>query len=293
MTLSVATSIHHKISSAEELFLPHTPIESYNIGNRHIDVKREDMYCRDMIAPLAKMRGVHVVMEKMKSDGIDTVGVFDFKVSKAGVGISAMANLLGIRCIECYQHYKAYNGKELPAQQQMCQSWGAELYPIKASRININYAVGRRYVLEQGGYMFPKGIILDETIDSVAYEVSHDAETLSRYDHLVINVGSGTIVTGLLKGLLENGLRPHVHAVSCTDSTIHCKKLYDYLDKLPVNECDEIKLDVYPAAIEYYSESTVECPFPSHPNYDRKAWQWLLENIDQLDGEILFWNIGA
>jgi hypothetical protein len=43
---------------------------------------------------------------------------------------------------------------------------------------------------------------------------------------------------------------------------------------------------------DYSKPSLAECPFPCHPYYDLKAWQWLTENIDQLKGNILFWNIG-
>ncbi|MFC1876838.1 pyridoxal-phosphate dependent enzyme [Thermodesulfobacteriota bacterium] len=280
-------------SAIEDLFVLHTPIETFQLNGRNIDVKRDDLYCREMIAPLAKMRGVHLVMNRLKEEGTETVGVFDFKVSKAGVGIAAMANMLEMRCVECYQHYKAYNGNDLPNQQRMCQAWGAELYPVPASRININYAMAKRYVLEQGGYMFPKGIILEETIDSVADEVSHQAESICNYENIVICVGSGTIITGLLKGLIANDLYPNIHAVCCTDSTIHCKRLYRFIHELSVKMKNRIQLNIHPAEIDYYSECLIACPFPSHPNYDRKAWRWLLKNMKKIEGDILFWNIGA
>jgi len=277
----------------EDLFRRHTPIETYELKGIEVDVKREDLYCRDIIAPLAKMRGVNVVMERLKQEGKHIVGVFDFKVSRAGVGIAAMAHLLGMRCIECYQHYKAYNSDGLPWQQTQCQKWGAELYSIPASRININYAIGKRYVERQGGYMFPKGIILEETIDSVASEVDYDADRLSKYENIVISVGSGTITTGLIKGLIRNGLLPNIYAIACTDSVIHCKRLYRYMEELPEPTTQRIKLKVYPAKLEYYQACQTDCPFPSHPNYDRKAWAWLLENILIIKGRTLFWNIGA
>jgi len=279
--------------SLDDLFRDHTPIETYNVSGRLIDVKREDLYCQSIIAPLAKMRGVNIVMQQLKQQGFDTVGVFDFKVSKAGVGIAAMAKILGMKCIECYQHYKVYETEGLPEQQRQCQAWGAELYPIKASRININYAIAKRHLKNIGGYMFAKGIILQETMDSVANEVDYDINQLSTYDHIVINVGSGTILVGLLKGLLQNDLSPNIYGISCTDSVGHCKGLYDYLKSLPEHDLRKLNLKLFPAKQTYYSECLVECPFPSHPNYDRKAWQWLLDNLHTLDGKILFWNIGA
>jgi len=286
-------SISSSVLTIEDFFCEHTPIETYTVDKLEVDVKREDLYCRDIIAPLAKMRGVNDVMKRLKEEGRETVGVFDFKVSRAGVGIAALAHLLGMKCIECYQHYKAYDSEGLPWQQLKCRDWGAELYPIPASRININYAIGKRYVLNQGGYMFPKGIILEETIDSVASEVDHDAGRLASYDNIIINVGSGTIISGLIKGLLRNGLFPMIYAIACTDSVIHCKRLYRFIDELPRGIQRQLNIRILPSNIEYYSECLVECPFPCHPNYDRKAWAWMLDNIDKLSGRTLFWNIGA
>ena len=36
-----------------------------------------------------------------------------------------------------------------------------------------------------------------------------------------------------------------------------------------------------------------EVPFPCNGTWDRKAWWWLEQNIEQLEGDILFWNIGG
>jgi 1-aminocyclopropane-1-carboxylate deaminase/D-cysteine desulfhydrase-like pyridoxal-dependent ACC family enzyme len=281
------------ISSIEDLFTAHTPFETHRIGERPVDVKRDDLYCNPMIAPLSKMRGVNRVMHRLVDDGVKTVGVFDFKVSKAGVGIAAMAKLLGLDCIACYQHYKAYDKGGLPEQQRRCEAWGAQLYPIPASRININYAIAKRHVTRLDGYMFPKGIILEETIDSMVTEIAKDADRLSHYDHIVISVGSGTIVTGLIRGLTTVGLAPHIHGVTCTTSTGHCKRLHQFLDAASEDAPLRRWLSLVPSDIEYYQPATDDCPFPAHPNYDRKAWRWLTQNHQQLEGNVLFWNIGA
>ena len=36
-----------------------------------------------------------------------------------------------------------------------------------------------------------------------------------------------------------------------------------------------------------------EIPFPSNGTWDKKAWRRLEQNIDKLEGDILFWNIGG
>ena len=138
--------VEEKNRHLDELFVVHTPIETHTAAGVSVDVKREDLYCSPSISPLAKMRGVNIVMRRLKRAGFSTVGVFDFKVSRAGVGIAAMAKYLGMECIECYQHYKVYDTEGLPDQQRRCLEWGAELYPIRAAQIAINYYKGKKYV---------------------------------------------------------------------------------------------------------------------------------------------------
>ena len=36
-----------------------------------------------------------------------------------------------------------------------------------------------------------------------------------------------------------------------------------------------------------------ETPFPCNVNWDKKAWWWLEQNIENIKGKTLFWNIGA
>ena len=36
-----------------------------------------------------------------------------------------------------------------------------------------------------------------------------------------------------------------------------------------------------------------ETPFPCNQFWDIKQWHWLENNIEQIDGDILFWNIGG
>jgi hypothetical protein len=34
-------------------------------------------------------------------------------------------------------------------------------------------------------------------------------------------------------------------------------------------------------------------PFPCNQFWDIKQWKWLEENIDSIEGDILFWNVGG
>ena len=47
------------------------------------------------------------------------------------------------------------------------------------------------------------------------------------------------------------------------------------------------------AGYDYYDAEERPVPFPCHPYYDAKAWRWLESHLDEIPGEVLFWNIGS
>ena len=69
------------------------------------------------------------------------------------------------------------------------------------------------------------------------------------------------------------------------------KKLHQcirkYVHEIPAN------VTLIPASMPYDSIPSQDCPFPAHPNYDLKAWTYLVENLKSLTSPLLFWNIGA
>lgn len=56
------------------LFREHTPIETYRIRGSEIFVKRDDLFATKPAPPLAKLRGLRLVLEKAYADGVRTVG---------------------------------------------------------------------------------------------------------------------------------------------------------------------------------------------------------------------------
>lgn len=122
-------------------------------------------------------------------------------------------------------------------------------------------------------------------------EINMDTPSLDAYPD-----NPGTFATSLklledaiIKGLLRNNLQPNIYAVCCTNAVQHCKRLHKEIKEN--KDLQKINIEILPAEIEYYSECNIETPFPSHPNYDKKAWYWLSKN--NIEGETLFWNIGG
>ena len=76
-----------------------TPIEHYG----EIDVKREDL-CLSLddgelaMPQLAKLRGAEGLLQMLKDQGYENIGVFDTRVSKAGWGVAGLCKKIGLQC---------------------------------------------------------------------------------------------------------------------------------------------------------------------------------------------------
>jgi 1-aminocyclopropane-1-carboxylate deaminase/D-cysteine desulfhydrase-like pyridoxal-dependent ACC family enzyme len=134
--------------------------------------------------------------------------------------------------------------------------------------------------------MLPFGLECAEAVRAVAGEASSVPIEAVQGGTVVISAGSGVTLAGLLLGLRATPERLIAISSGRSISKIsacvrrYVRQLPRFVDILEPRYPYDIALD-YP------------CPFPSHPNYDRKAWKYLVENVSQLQEPILFWNVGA
>lgn len=266
------------------LFRPHTPIESYTVEEREVRVKRDDLYGIYPAPPLAKLRGMRVLLRRLYDDGIRLVGCWDTRVSKLGLGLAACATELpGLRCVVSYPTKK---GEVEPSCISEARALGAEVYPTPGNRISISFAVARKYVNEKGGVMLPFGLDCKEAVAGVAAEARITPRGFVENGTLVLSCGSGVTLAGLLLGL---PVLPHriigVSSGRAVKNIMSCVRRY-------VKEPPDCVV-VREALVPYYAVPTSSCPFSTHPNYDLKAWKFLKDNLSTFKEPILFWNIGA
>lgn len=253
-------------------------------GRRVIHVKREDLYGMPPAPPLAKLRGIRVLLNRLYMEGIRLVGCWDTRVSKLGQGLAASCTELPqMRCIVSYPTKK---GEARPESVQIAADLGAEIYPVPGSRITICYAQARRYVTEKGGVMLPFGMECKEAVDGVRQEANTVPPSLVEGGTIILCCGSGVTLAGLLSGL---PVSPHkIIGVSSGRSVSNIRAcLQRYIKVLPQY------LELHEATVPYSTALSFPCPFPSHPNYDLKAWKFLIDNLHAYRDPILFWNIGA
>ena len=271
------------------MLLYNTPIEEYEVSGIPVYVKREDLCSPPPLPPLEKLRGIELILKRLKAEGITTVGVIDTRVSKAGWGVAGMCKEYGMNCIVVYPKLKGETN--LPFNQEAAKELGAEIYPIRGNYTRINYAVGKKYVESRGGVMLPWGLVCDETVKAVSLEAKN-IDKKYYLGSLVLSVGSGTIISGILSGL-DNEI-PLVFGISSGVSArnqlivirkyLHGHKDYDKIMR---------RLTLIEPIMPYEKCPDIIAPFPTHPNYDLKAWHWLTLHVNQLKRPILFWNIGA
>lgn len=271
------------------MIVDHTPVQYYPVGNNGdiVVVKREDLSTVPPLPPLAKLRGVTLLLEKLKAQGVRKVGVVDTSVSKAGQGVAAVCKSLGMECVLGHPNRK----EGLAPQHQAAKDLGAELYPLRGGRVSIHYYQTKRYVESQGGTMLPWGLVCIESVLAVAKEAS-----TMHWDYcegtVVLSCGSGTMTAGVLLGLPK---QPHV--VYAISSGLTNSKQQRNIARLLTEAGASLDLmdplQLVPAIMPYSTKCEIPAPFPMHPNYDLKAWFWMQDHIAVLPKPVLFWNIGS
>ena len=266
------------------LFRQHTPIETYRIRGTEVFVKRDDLFARSPAPALAKLRGLRRVLEQFHADGVRTVGCWDTRISKLGQGLAACCTQFpDLKCIVSYPTKK---GVEQPESITAAAELGATVYPVPGGRINISFARARDYVIDRGGVMLPFGLECTEAVDGVREEAATTPPEMLKNGTLVVCCGSGVTLAGLLRGLpLLPARIVGISSGRSTKSITSCLKRY--VTDIP--SC----LELHEAEMPYSHALSFDCPFPSHPNYDLKAWKFLVHNLQKLKSPILFWNIGA
>jgi hypothetical protein len=261
-----------------------TPIEGYLINGVKVRVKREDLFAGKPAPPLGKLRGMRLLLDKFAAAKVPFVGCWDTRVSQLGLGLAAFCrNLPDLNAVVSYP---TKQNSPTPAHIIEAEKLGAEIYPVKGTRINICFAEARRYVESLGGVMLPFGLECAEAVEAVAREAATVPARFLDGGTLILSCGSGVTLAGLLRGLPV--LPRRVVGISSGRSLSNINRcLTRYLPEIP--EAVELR----EAGAAYSQALTYPCPFAAHPHYDLKAWKFLIENLDDFPRPILFWNIGA
>jgi len=268
-----------------------TPVERYEVGEKLVYVKRDDLCCPFPGPNNAKARGVYGYMKMLANCGIENFGVLDTKISRSGWIVAWVGQKLGVKVYDFYPVYKDDTG--LRFTQKMAKALGAELFGQPGSMQWWRYYQAKAEMTRVGGHMLPDMLKLSTSVEEVASVVE---KTNKRYlkGTIVISVGSGIMLAGVMKGLKRKDVYPDIYGVLVTRNSKkrvekNVLRFLPVLDNMKVWSC----LKLVDPGYEYLEKELCETPFPCDVYYDRKAWKWLVDNLDKLKEPILFWNIGG
>lgn len=277
----------------ESLIINNTPVETYSVRDRTVYVKREDLSSFPPGPPFSKVRGLVPALLRLQRSGTTAVGYTETAVSMAGWGVAWACSHLGMKAVIFDPQYKK-TPPLLAYHRKQWTKFGPDIIPIPAGRAKVGFYQSQKILKEKypGAKMLPLGLVFPETIEAVRVEASlpETADLLASGGTLVVNIGSGTIAAGLVRAFKSYPIT--IIGVMGRSGSIELKHQDIRNKALVVRGLLHCRFKVVDPGWEYTQRSSTQCPFPSHPWYDLKAWQWLVENIDELKDPILFWNIG-
>jgi len=273
--------------------LNETPIEKYLINDKEVLVKREDFACPFPGPTFSKVRGLFPYLLSLADQGFKTVGYTETSISMAGWGVSWACKEIGLKAVIFEPVYVSEREdlKYLRFHKEQWNKFGADIIQLKAGRTKVNFYLSKKILNQnyENSIMLPLGLQLKETTIETSKIIQKVQKEID-FDCVVINVGSGTITSGILNGI---DLKKEVYGILgwTRNAELKKKRIIEKTQRWGYRGQNLFLID---SKWEYTKPSKAFCPFPSHPYYDLKAWQWLTENIQIFqDKKVLFWNIGS
>ena len=199
-----------------------TPIESYNIGKYPVFVKREDLCCPSPGPPFSKVRGLIPVLERLKSEGITTVGYTETSTSMAGWCLAWGCYMLGgLKAVIFDPQYKK-TPYLLKQHRKQWYQFDPDIIPIPAGRAKVNWHISKKILKKKylNSYLLPLGLILPETIEATKKEALKT--DIKNFNSLIIPIGSGTIAAGILKAVCDYNI--NIYGICCRETDISMKR---------------------------------------------------------------------
>jgi len=222
-------------------------------------------------------------LEKQSNRGTKVVGCYQTRVSNVGHALAAACREFPeLHAIVVYPQLK--NG-ERPESIEQAERLGATVRPIRPNVLPICYQQSKRLLDEMGGVLLPFGMDCLDAVEAVAREATLLPTAVYREGTVIVPCGSGVTMAGILKGITSPVRR--MIGISCGRSVKKIRKCVEQYTFMPPF------VELVPPPLPYYQSPRASCPFPAHPHYDLKAWEYLVEHIDELQEPIFFWNVGA
>lgn len=271
-------------------FTEDTPLEVYKIRGREVHVKRDDLMGDDInLPPWGKIGAVYHLAKKLV-DKSKPLAHLSVDGSWTAWVLGAVAEDLGIEFYAAYPDSKKISHDYLHTVLELYPN--TNLYPIEPNMMQIMYNSLKRDSKEKGWQMLPFAfdheIYRQYLIDRIS--------PISNFDNLVVASGSGVTLTGLARGFytaeLESFFVPNITKkvwTTCVSSENSIRKMLTKSGIPP-----HFPIDVRKSEYDFNDRlDGYEAPFPCNQFWDIKQWKWLEDNIEKIEGSVLFWNLGG
>lgn len=265
-----------------------TPLEEYKIKGRSVWVKRDDLMGDGInLPPWGKMASIYRLVDKYvdKSKPLTHLSVDG---SWSGWTLAAICEDLGIEFYYSHPNSKKISQELLGLVKERYPH--CKFNPIRPNMMSIMYNSLKKQAKEEGWQMLPYAFDHDFYMDYLSDRI----QPYNHFKNLVISSGSGVTLSGLAKGFFREELKefwPQTDKkiwTTCVSSENSINKM------LKKNGLSQLPIDVRKS--EYDFDNRMEeynAPFPCNQFWDIKQWHWLENNIDSIEGDILFWNVGG
>jgi hypothetical protein len=265
-----------------------TPLEEYKIKGRSVWVKRDDLMGDDInLPPWGKMAAIYRLVDKYvdKSKPLTHLSVDG---SWSGWCLAAVCEDLGIEFYYSYPDSKKIS-KELINMVKEKYPY-CKFNPIRPNMMSIMYNSLKKQSREVEWQMLPYAFNHDFYMDYLSDRI----QPYTNFKNLVVSSGSGVSLSGLAKGFFREELKEFWPQ---TDKTIYttCVSSEGSIKKmLKKNGLSQLPIKVRKSEYDFDDRiDGYEAPFKCNQFWDIKQMHWLEQNIDSIEGDILFWNIGG
>tara|TARA_B100000575_G_scaffold266821_1_gene244435 strand:+ start:900 stop:1739 length:840 start_codon:yes stop_codon:yes gene_type:complete len=267
-----------------------TPLQEYKIKGRSVWVKRDDLMGDGVhLPPWGKMAGIYNLVDKYvdKSKPLTHLSVDG---SWSGWTLAAICEDLGIEFYYSHPNSKKISKELLGMVKEKYPS--CKFNPIRPNMMSIMYNSLKKQAnsvespMQMLPYAFEHNFYMDYLSDRI--------QPYKNFKNLVVSSGSGVTLSGLAKGFFREELKEFWPQ---TDKTIYttCVSSESSINKmLKKNGLAQLPIKVRKSEYDFDNRmEDYETPFPCNQFWDIKQWKWLEENIENIEGDILFWNIGG
>ena len=252
-----------------------TPIETYNVNGKDIDVKRDELQGDGhILPPWAKLTAIERILQSGELDKTVPIIQLSVRASFSGWALAKLGTENGYDVKIAYPNSKNFPQKNIEKWKQ----FPVEVVPLRPNMTDVVLGQMKRYAAEKQYQFVPYGF------EHPIY-IEYWEKTLTTYDYDTLVVCAGTPVTclGMVRGF--RGKEIHLVATS-TENTVR-RRLAKY-------NIDDDRIRIHTTPFDFYDEmEELDIPFDCNQYWDAKVWWWIENNVDKLKGRVLFWNLGG